>query len=98
MDEMMKKVEELSQNEEFKARIAQLESAEEIVAAFRAEGVEVTAEDLQAALAAQQSGELGEGSLDDVSGGLSPILAVTPGYWIGRLFGRIISNRAGVCK
>jgi predicted ribosomally synthesized peptide with nif11-like leader len=70
MDEMMKKVEELSQNEEFKARIAQLESAEEIAAAFRTEGVEVTAEELQTALATQQSGELSEDSLDGVSGGL----------------------------
>jgi predicted ribosomally synthesized peptide with nif11-like leader len=69
MDEMMKKVEELSQNEEFKARITQLGSAEEIAAAFQAEGVEVTAKDLQIALATQQSGELSEDSLESVSGG-----------------------------
>jgi predicted ribosomally synthesized peptide with nif11-like leader len=92
MDEMMKKVEELSQNEEFKARIAQLESAEEIAAAFQAEGVKVTAEDLQTALAAQQSGELSEDSLEGVSGGFAATTIALAGlvvtcFWKGFDYG-----------
>jgi predicted ribosomally synthesized peptide with nif11-like leader len=69
MDELVRKVEELTQNEEFKLRISQMENAEEIVEAFRAEGVEITSGDLQAAIAAQKSGELSEDMLENVSGG-----------------------------
>jgi predicted ribosomally synthesized peptide with nif11-like leader len=97
MDEMMKKVEELSQNEEFKTRIAQMESVEEVAAAFQAEGVKVTAEDLQTAAAAQQSGELNEGALENVSGGLN-ILQMNPAYWITKwIVSKAIDSR-GICK
>jgi predicted ribosomally synthesized peptide with nif11-like leader len=64
------KIEALKENKEFLAKIANLKNPEDIAAAFRAEGIEVTDEEIEKALnIIGENGELNENALEEVSGG-----------------------------
>ena len=73
---MKEKILALLENEAFRAELEKLGSAEEILAAFKAKGVEVTAEDLQALVGG--FGELDLDELDNVSGGAVKFLPISP--------------------
>lgn len=66
--EMIAKVQQLMQDDSFKAKLAEAESMDAMAALFCEEGLEVTGAELEAA-AAQQSDELSEESLENVAGG-----------------------------
>lgn len=68
---MKEKILALLENADFMAEIEKLDSVEEVLAAFRAKGVEVTAEELQAMSA--EEGELDLDALDNVAGGIQMI-------------------------
>ena len=73
--EMTKKIESLKENKEFLNKIAQMENSDEVAAAFCAEGVEVTAEEVEKARELiGKNGELSEKALEDVSGGIAGLL------------------------
>ena len=63
-------LETLMQNEEFNARMEACKTVEEAAEIMREYGLEVTAEQLKAAMAAQSNGELGEEALENVAGGI----------------------------
>jgi len=61
------KVNELLANEDFIASLSNAESADEMIQLFADNDVEITADELQALV--DESGELSDDDLDDVSGG-----------------------------
>lgn len=62
--------------EELEAKLAAAESLEEVVKACAEEGIEITLEQLEAAIARiPQEGELTEDTLDNVAGGASSLLS-----------------------
>lgn len=63
--------------EELEAKLAAAESLEEVVKACTEEGIEITLEQLEAAIAGiPQEGELTEDTLDNVAGGASSLLSI----------------------
>ena len=68
----MTEIKTLMENKEFSEKIALTETTEEVIAVFAEYGVTVTAEDLDAALAAAKVGgdEISENDLDNVAGGV----------------------------
>ncbi len=82
--EIVAKVQALMQDEQFKEKLANAESLDEMAGFFRDEGIEVTGADLEAALEASKNGEeLSEESLENVAGGFSGILAAGAIIFIG---------------
>lgn len=63
-------LETLMQNEEFNSRMEACETVEEAAEIMREYGLEVTTEQLQAALNIEKEGELGEEALENVAGGI----------------------------
>lgn len=55
---------------ELEEKIANAANLDEVIKACKAEGIEITKEQLEVALAQQEAGELDENALDDVAGGL----------------------------
>jgi predicted ribosomally synthesized peptide with nif11-like leader len=72
-DEMQKKIEALVNDAEFAAKLSQCETCDEIAALFGTEGIEVSGEELERAMAQVpvqgENGEISEGDLEQVSGG-----------------------------
>ncbi len=62
-------IEALVNDEEFKAKIQTAENLDEVADLLISCGIEVTADDLKAALAQLKTGELDENTLDNVAGG-----------------------------
>ena len=73
-----KSIEEFEVSEELKEKLGKAESLDEVVKILAEEGLEVTKEELEAALAQGENGELSEEALSAVSGGII----------MGRAFGR----------
>ena len=69
-------LETLMQNEEFNSRMEACETVEEAAEIMREYGLEVTAEQLRAALNSEKEGELGEEALENVAGGM-----IAPWWW-----------------
>ena len=68
--EIMEKVQALMQNEEFKAKLANADSLDEMASYFQNEGIQVTGAELEAAYnCAKEDDELSEESLENVAGG-----------------------------
>lgn len=65
-----KKLEELVENEDFMLHLRSMETYEDAVKLFAEYGVEITTEELQAALADVPEGELDEAALRNVVGGV----------------------------
>lgn len=63
-------IEQLINDEAFVMQIENAKDLAEVAALFQAKGVEVTEEDLKAALTAED-GELDEAALEDVAGGIN---------------------------
>lgn len=63
-------LETLMQNEEFNARMEACKTVEEAAEIMREYGLEVTAEQLKAALRAEKESELDETQLENVAGGI----------------------------
>ena len=85
--EQEKLLERLAQNREFTDKLAEAGSLEETVKLFAAEGVNITAKDLEkAAELASAEGELDETMLDNVAGG-GFLKYLNPFYWLGRAIG-----------
>jgi len=73
--EIAEKVKELMDNEQFTKKLANSENLDEMAALFQEEGIDVTGADLEAASETSVvSGELSETDLEDVSGGIAPIV------------------------
>ena len=64
-----KSIEEFEVSEELKEKLGKAESLDEVVKILAEEGLEVTKEELEAALAQGENGELSEETLSAVSGG-----------------------------
>lgn len=82
---MEEKINALLANAEFAAKVEQAEDLAAVVALFNAEGVEVTEEEIKAALEKVGAEELDESALEDVAGGLliaSPIGGVKIAKWL----------------
>lgn len=74
-------VEKLLKDDAFKESLASVQSLEEAASLFRENGLEVTGEDLQTAIAMSSSDELDEAAMENVNGGvmrLEPIRLLTP--------------------
>ena len=70
--EIMEKVKQLMQDEQFKVKLSNAENLDEMAAHFQSEGIQVTGADLEAAIENQSMGEeLTEESLENVAGGFS---------------------------
>lgn len=109
MDERIKKIKELLENEEFGNEIKDLDSAEGFQAAFKAHGVELTLEEVDsvlvhAAIANGNGDEISEDELEQVAGGSIFVgaLVVAGGlalsYGVGWAVGRYVRNKTGVCR
>ena len=72
-------LETLMQNEEFNARMESCGTVEEAAAIMRGCGLEVTADELRAALSAETGDELDESDLEHMAGGI-----ILP--WLPRFF------------
>ena len=71
--EIREKIENLMQDTELMQKLENVKSAEEIIALLGEQGLEVSEENAQAALAALNSnGELSEEDLEKVAGGVGP--------------------------
>ncbi len=72
-EEIKNKIETLMREEAFSAKLKACESAQEVSDLFAAEGIEVSAEDLEAGVAAMEAngGEFSEEELDNVAGGVA---------------------------
>lgn len=81
---MNEKAIELFGNEEFLEKIENMESLEEVKSAFAENGVDLDV-DAMKELVTQNSEELSEDKLDDVSGGI--IGAIALGWGIGKAIG-----------
>ena len=64
-------MEEFEVSEELKEKLGKAENLEEVVKILTEEGLEVTKEELEAALAQGENGELSEEALSAVSGGIN---------------------------
>ena len=62
-------LEELMQNGEFTEKLEKAKDLDEVVAMIKEEGVEITIEELRAAIEQNDEGELDEDKLEAVSGG-----------------------------
>lgn len=72
-------------SKELEAKLQNAETLEDFIKACAEEGIEVTEEQLEAELKAQESGELNENALDNVAGGsIWPWAAIGLGYLYGR--------------
>ena len=71
-------MEQFEVSEELKEKLGKAESLDEVVKILTEAGLEVTKEELEAALAQGENGELSEEALSAVSGGII----------MGRVFGR----------
>ncbi len=79
---MEKKIEALFGNQEFVEKLAAMETIDDMAEALQAEGVEITANELEAALVRAQKvqdGEMSEDDLDNVSGGIITPLLIAAG-------------------
>lgn len=96
MNEIQTKVNELLSNQEFVDKLKDMETIDDIAEAFTAEGVEVTADELEKAAADAESGnELDENALEAVSGGVLPFIA-GPAIFLGlTALGIYIGGKAG---
>lgn len=81
-------IENLAKDEKFMAKLENARGEDEVVALFKSNGVEITANELKAMLS-DEKGELDESSLDEVSGG-----AVA--YIIGYAAARWLKNRSSL--
>ena len=64
-------MEQFEVSEELKEKLGKAESLDEVVKILTEEGLEVTKEELEAALAQGENGELSEEALSAVSGGIN---------------------------
>jgi predicted ribosomally synthesized peptide with nif11-like leader len=96
-NEMQKKIEELLANTEFADKLAQCETCDEIAALFGTEGIEVSGEELERAVAQvsvpSENGEISEENLEQVVGGISAAVAVLVNLF--RSCGPILLPRIG---
>ena len=70
--EIIEKVKQLMQDEQFKSKLSDAENLDEMAVLFQNEGIQVTGADLEAALENQlTSEELTEESLENVAGGFA---------------------------
>ena len=93
--DMLKKIEELLENEEFAAKMSACESCEELAELFVAEGIPMTTDDAEQMVAEvnrQGSGEMDENDLDSVAGG-SLVDVLKTGVVVARF---IIKNRPSI--
>ncbi len=87
-------MEALFANQEFVEKIEQAKDNAEIVKLFADNGIEVSEQDIEEVKAmGKNDGELDETALDEVAGGK---LIKGPIYWLGYLFGRLVSR--GACN
>ncbi len=68
-NEMAEKLSALMQDESFQGKLENAEDLDEVAACFRAEGIQITAEELATAMNRAGCGELNEDELENVSGG-----------------------------
>jgi predicted ribosomally synthesized peptide with nif11-like leader len=72
-NEMQKKIETLVNDAKFAEKLSQCETCDEIAALFGTEGIEVSGEELERAIAQlsvqDENGELSEDNLEQISGG-----------------------------
>lgn len=64
-------LEKLMQNEEFTKKLESAQNLDEVLAMVKEQGVEITKEEVEAALKKLDEGELDENSLEDVAGGIA---------------------------
>lgn len=69
--ETIEKVKELMQDDQFKAKLSEVESFDEMATLFSNEGIPVTGADLEAAIDQQNGDELSEEDLNNVAGGIA---------------------------
>lgn len=69
--EIMDKVQALMQDEQFKTKLANAESMDDMAALFCNEGIQVTGAELEEAVSQQDGDELSEDSLENVAGGFA---------------------------
>lgn len=72
-DNMKERLTQLAGDEEFLQKLGETESFEDVAELFTEQGVEITAEELKAAMADEPEGELDEAALSEVAGGVSLI-------------------------
>jgi predicted ribosomally synthesized peptide with nif11-like leader len=72
-------LEELMQNAEFTEKLEKAKDLDEVMTMIKEQGVEITKEELAAAMEQLNEGELDENSLEDVAGGMSLGRAVITG-------------------
>ena len=73
-EQFTKRIGELLADSEFSQALNEAKDTEEAAVLFRTQGIDITAEALEEAIrAAQDTGELKEEQLDDVSGGILSI-------------------------
>lgn len=70
-DNMKERLTQLAGDEEFLQKLGETESFEDVAELFTEQGVEITAEELKAAMADEPEGELDEAALSEVAGGIS---------------------------
>ena len=81
--ELMEKVKALMASEEFKAKLEAANDLDEMEAAFQAEGIAVTGAELDSLTANRDGEELSEESLDEVAGGIHPIVGLAIIAFVG---------------
>lgn len=86
---MKEKIFALLEDADFSAKLETLSTAEEILAAFKEYGVDITAEELQAL--AGSIGELDLDALDNVAGGILA-LPISPSVGITRALAVLINK------
>lgn len=107
-DIMLKNVQELVASEEFGKEVEELETAEELQAAFARHGVELTPDEVTELCVgiASLNGELREDALDTVAGGVPGIITgalIIGGVWalsygVGYVVGKVIKKKTGACS
>lgn len=70
-DNVKERLTQLAGDEEFLQKLGETESFEDVAELFTEQGVEITAEELKAAMADEPEGELDEAALSEVAGGVS---------------------------
>lgn len=94
-EEMLKKVQELSQDETFEAQVKAAETHEDVIRVFEENGVDAPREELEGMLYAMAeagaNGQLSESDLEGVSGGWSLAGVITGAWKVGTwLAGKLV--------
>lgn len=105
--ETMAKVQALLESDEFGKELENIETLEGMKTAFEAHGVEITVQEIEeicVGITSANSSDLNEADLDSVTGGFAVTgLALIAAGWAvsyiaGRVVGKLIKKKTGVCR